>query len=287
MNPSHRALPRKYVLSTLSILGLSIASTTLGLFREDHYAVAPAIVPRLQAQDAVILAVAVPVLTLGLWTAQRGTLWGRVVWLGALAFMTYTWASIAGQTGFTVFFLGHLALFSLSLFTLVGGLVQTDAVAVRDELAEELSRSLYAGFLAFVALGLTLLWFAELVPATVTGTPPLVLDELGPQAIYTYVLDLGVVVPSLAITAVLLWRDRTWGYVFTGVLLVMAGLLAPLLTAITAVDLLGAYVTLSTPLVVGTVVPPVVAVAFAGWYLHLLRGATAEDNHRRNRRGYA
>ena len=32
--------------------------------------------------------------------------------------------------------------------------------------------------------------------------------------------DLGVVVPSFALSAALLWKQRAWGYAFTGVLLV-------------------------------------------------------------------
>lgn len=38
-------------------------------------------------------------------------------------------------------------------------------------------------------------------------------------------LDLGVAVPTLAIAAVRLRKRRAWGYVFTGVLLVMAATL--------------------------------------------------------------
>lgn len=48
----------------------------------------------------------------------------------------------------------------------------------------------------------------------------MIVEEFGPQAAHTYVLDLGVVVPALIITADLLRRDRAWGYVFTDVLLV-------------------------------------------------------------------
>lgn len=280
MTAGEAGIPRNSVLSTLAVVVLSTVSSALGLLREDHYAVDPSLVPRLQAQDAVVLAVAVPVLAVALWAARRGSLRGRVAWLGALAFMTYTWASVAGQAGFTQFFLGHLALFALSLFTLVAGLARTDAAAVRRELDGELSGRLYGGFLAFVAVGLSALWLAELVPATATGTPPLVLRELGPQAVQTYVLDLGVVVPSLALTAVLLWRNRAWGYVFSGVLLVMAALLAPTLTAVTVVDATGGYLTLSLPLVAGTVVPPLVAAAFAVQYLRHLGPMSAPDGRR-------
>jgi hypothetical protein len=267
-----RSLSRPYVLSTVVILLLSVVSTLLGLLRPNHYNDPAALLPRLYAQDAVILLVAVPALAIGLRYAMRGSLRGRIVWLGALAFMTYVWSSIAGQVAFNEFFLGYVVLFALSLFTLVGGVVDTDAEAIRRALDGGLSRPLYEGFLALVAVGLALLWLSELVPATLAGTAPSVLEELGPGAAHTYVIDLGVIVPALAITAVLLHRDRPWGYVLAGVLLVMAAILAPSLAAITVVDVTGDYVAVPVPVIVGTILPPVVAAGFAIRYLLVLGG---------------
>lgn len=266
------SLSRPYVLGTISVLLLSVVATLLGLFEAGQYNDPVALRPRLFAQDAVILLVAVPVLAIGLWTARRGSLRGRIVWLGALAFMTYMWASVAGQLAFNRFFLGYVVLFGLSLFTLVGGVATTDATAIRRGLDGRLSTTRYGGFLALIALGLALLWLSEIVPAILAGTPPVIVEQFGPQAAHTYVLDLGVVVPALIITADLLRRDRAWGYVFTGVLLVMAALLAPTLTAITLVDVLGDYVTVSLPLIVGTILPPLVAAGLAVRYLFVLGG---------------
>lgn len=274
MTVSQDPPPHSLILSTIAVVVLSTISTLLGLLRVEHYNEPEALLPRLFAQDVVILLVAVPVLAIGLWYTMRGSIRGRVVWLGALAYMAYMWASIVGQVAFNQFFLGYVALFSLSLFTLVGGVVNTSARTLYRGLGENLPRSLYSGFLAFVAVGLASLWLSEIIPATLSGTAPLVIEELGPQAVHTYILDLGVVVPALSITAIWLWQDRTWGYVFTGVLLVMAALLAPTLTAITIIDVLGDYVTVSIPLIIGTILPPVVAAGFAIKYLLTLGTST-------------
>lgn len=281
---SRSSISGSYVLSTVAILLLSVVSSLLGLLREEQYNDPAALLPRLYAQDAVILLVAVPTLAIGLRYAMRGSLRGRVVWLGALAFMTYVWASIAGQVSFNEFFLGYVVLFALSLFTLIRGTVNADAAAIRRTLDGELSSRLYAGFLALVAVGLAFLWLSEIVPATLAGTAPLILEELGPQAAHTYLLDLGVVVPALAITAVRLRQERTWSYVFTGVLLVMATILAPVLTAATVIDVLGDYVTVSPPMIVGTILPPVVAAGFAVNYL-LVLGGNEPDEHAVDERG--
>lgn len=270
MSATADAPDRWQVGTTVAVLALSATSSLLGLFRAGHYDVEPALLARLQAQDAVVLFVAVPVLAVGLVLARRGSLRGRIVWLGALASMTYLWSSVATTTPFNDFFLGYVALFSLSLFTLVGAVADTDPEPVRRVLDGEISRTGYAALLALIGLGLAALWLSDIVPATLAGTRPLILEELGEGAAHTYVLDLGVVVPSLAVTAAWLRRGRPWGYAFAGILLVMAALLAPTLTAITVADALGDVVTLTPPLVIGTVVPPAVAVAFAVRYLRAL-----------------
>lgn len=69
-------------------------------------------------------------LALGLRSAIRGSIRGRIVWLGALAYMSYMWASIGLQVGFNQFFLGYVVLFGLSLFTFVGGMVPIETGAI-------------------------------------------------------------------------------------------------------------------------------------------------------------
>jgi len=84
------------------------------------------------------------------------------------------------------------------------------------------------------------------------------------------VIDLGLLVPSLGIAALWVRQERPWGYVVTGVLLVFAGLVAPTLTAITVIDLFEGL-DISYPVLVGTIIPPLVGLLFAGTYLRGLQ----------------
>lgn len=270
-----RSIRRWHVLTTLGILFLSAVSSLLGLLRAGHYNEPVELLPRIYAQDAVVLSVAIPILALGVWYARRGSIRGTVVWLGALAFMTYIWATYALTMTFNAFFLGYVVLFSLSLFTLVGGVLTLDVESLHRSLDGRLSRRLYGGFLGVVAVGLAALWLSEIVPALLTGTVPAAVEEFGAQATDTYVLDLGVVVPSLAVTARWLWQKRAWGYALTGVLLVFAAVLAPAITAITVVDVQEG-VTMSVPVIAGSIVPPLVGAAFAGAYLYILNPSANE-----------
>lgn len=268
---------RSHVVSTVAILALSIASSVLGLFRPGHYADPPALLLRTRVEDVVILAVGVPVLAIGLWYAIRGSLRGRIVWLGALAFMAYAWLSRAGMLAFNDFFLGYVGLVALSLFTLIGGTLTTNPGPVYRRLDGRIPRRVFAVVLLLTAGGLALLWLSDIVPATVAGTTPLGIREFGPKGAITYVIDLGLLIPAIALGAYLLWREHRWGFVTAGVLLVFAALVAPTLAALTIIDLQQG-VAMSPGMVLGTVLPPAVPGALALWYLYVMGSGITENS---------
>ncbi|WP_318569017.1 hypothetical protein [Salinigranum marinum] len=89
----------------------------------------------------------------------------------------------------------------------------------------------------------------------------------------SHFVDLGVVVPALIVASGLLWRRRPWGYVFAGVALVFGALLAPTITGITIVLLVGGSVTVPPVALVFTVLPAAVATVLAVTYLLAIPGS--------------
>lgn len=263
-------ISRSQAISTVTISGLSVISALFGLFRVDHYP--SELLPGFYIQDVLILLVGVPALLLGLVYARRGSLRGRLLWLGALTYMTYMWASIAVQITFNQFFLGYVLLFGLSVFTLVDGLAGIEADEVQQAVQPRVSERMYGTFLWIIAGGLAFLWLSELVPATVSGTPPLLVEEVGEHGLHSHFIDLSVVVPALAIAGRWLQQQRPWGYVFAGVGLVFGALLAPTLTGMTVAFLLGEGVTVPLVALVFTAVPAFIAAALAIQYLRNLSG---------------
>jgi hypothetical protein len=276
-------LRRWHVLTTASVLGLAAVSALLGLFRPGHYRDAPGLVESYQMQDLTILLVGIPVLAGGLRYAMRGSPRGRVVWLGGLAYMTYTWASIAVQITFNELFLVYVALFGLSLFTLVGGFVTTDAGAIRGAVEGRIRPSLYSGSLILVGLGLAALWLSDIVPALLDGTIPLLAEEAGPQAMVSHVIDLGVVVPAILLAAAWLYQRRTWGFVLAGVVLILGATLAASISLMTLVLGGGDAVTVSPVAAFFSLVPVIVAAVLAVTYVHSMRsdGRSPADDRRR------
>ena len=275
---------RWHVYSTVIILVLAGTSSLLGLVRPGHYQAAPGLVESYRMQDLTILVVGIPVLAVGLWYAMRDSPRGRIVWLGGLAYMTYMWASIAVQIPFNELFLVYVALFGLSLFTFVGGMVTTDAQAICRTLEGRLNTSLYSGALVVIGLGLAILWLSDVVPPLLSGTVPLPIEETGQQAMVTHVIDLGVVVPSIFLSAAWLYQERMWGYAFAGVELVFGATLAAPIGVMTLVFISGDTVTVSPIAAVFTFLPILVAALVAVTYLRSMGQRTrqpSDDDHQK------
>lgn len=263
---------RWQVLSTVAILALSTISALSGLFRPGHYNDPAALAQLYQTQDLTILAVGVPVLAIGLWFAARGSLRGRLVWLGGLTYMTYIWASVGLQVWFNSFFLVYVALFGLSLVTLVSGTATTDAGAVTGALEGRISETRYGGLLVVIGIGLAMLWLPEIVRALLAGTVPTVVAETGQQAKISHFVDLAVVVPALGLSGVWLAQRRPWGYVFAGVMLVYGATLGASITAMTVVIVGGEAISISPVEILLSIAPVALAAGLALRYLVAMDG---------------
>jgi hypothetical protein len=217
-NPSQR-LTRPYLFASTLTLLLVVVATGVGLFVPEFYRDAEVLLPQLYGQDLLTLGIAVPALAGALYYAHQGSLQGYVVWLGVTGYLLYTYASYALLTAFNELYLVYVALFGLPLFTLIGGIVRIDPAALKETLDDHPVRG-YVAFRALVAGLVALMWLAEVGPASLAGTSPPSIAETTLPVPVIQSLDLGVVVPSFALSAAFLWTQRAWGYVFTGVLLV-------------------------------------------------------------------
>jgi len=168
-------------------------------------------------QDVVTLVLGIPLLIAGIVWARRGSLRGRLLLTGGLGYFLYTYGAMSFLTAFNPFFLVYVALFSLSLFGFILALSGLDPVEVAGRVSDRFPRRTIAVYFMIIAAFLSLAWLGLVVPPMFSGKPPAGLESAITMVIQA--LDLGVIVPTSLITAVLLLQKRPWGLTLACVVL--------------------------------------------------------------------
>ena len=168
-------------------------------------------------QDVVTLILGIPLLITGIVLTRKGSLRGRLLLTGGLGYFLYTYGAMSFLTAFNPFYLIYVALFSLSLFGFILALSGLDPDNVTNHVSEKFPRLTIAIYFIIVAAFLSLAWLGLVVPPMLTGKPPAGLESAITMVIQS--LDLGVIVPTSFITAILLLQKRPWGYTLSSVVL--------------------------------------------------------------------
>ena len=207
-------------LSTLIVL-LAVPVHLVGLLAPQLYRDPLVLLPQNLGTDVVTLCLGIPLLGIAAGAMRVGSLRARLLWLGALGYLVYAYGMYALGVRWTPLFLAYLTLFSLSFFALVIGLLDTDAAAVRAA-ADRAPVRAVAAYLIAIAVLVAALWLKEEVASLLSGTVPPSVQQFEVPTNIVHVFDLGIVLPAMMIAAVMVLRDRPWGYVLAGLLLVKA-----------------------------------------------------------------
>ena len=190
-----------------------------GVFMSSLYRDNPSMLAQAIGQDFISLGVALPTLIISAVLASRGSLRARLVWLGALAYLVYTYASFAFDIRFNSLFLVYVALLGCSLYALIGGLSTINMTRIKTYFTEKTPVKAVSIYLAVITVLFYFTWLSEIVPALIAGQIPQNIQESGTPSNGVYVLDMAWILPAFAIAAVNLWRKRTVGYTLAGTLL--------------------------------------------------------------------
>jgi hypothetical protein len=206
-------------MTTRSIAnGLAAVATALaavaagaGLLIPGLYRDAPYWVEQARGTDLATLLVAVPVLTLGLWAARRGSGAGQLAVFAGLLYVVYNYGIFVFSVVMNPLTAVHIAIVGLALWSLV---VTTRSPALSEAgaaVAEGLNRRA-SGILLIAVAGLFgLLWIGQIATATMTGTlaPDLVRAGLSTNPVYA--LDLAFFLPLCALAGIDLVRRNRAG----------------------------------------------------------------------------
>lgn len=153
---------------------------------------------------------------------SKGSLKAFLVWMGVLLALIYSYVIYAFAVHFNSLFLVYVAILGLSFYTLVGSLVRLHLHSLEPYFAANTKARLVSVLLLLVAILFYLQWLGEDIPALLAGKVPQSVMEAGLLTNPVHVLDLGLYLPAMIITAILLWRRKLLGYLTAIPLLVFS-----------------------------------------------------------------
>jgi len=203
--PIRRDLALTYAISFIIAI-LMAAAAVAGLLYKTIIYPSDELLQSFLPNDVANLFIGLPMLLGSMWLTRRGKLIGLLLWPGALFFVLYNYIIYVFAMPLNVAFLMHLALVTMSVYTLIGLVASIDGKVVQQRLTGAVPERLAGGVLA----GLGLLFFFQVIGIIVnalTSQTPIAETELA-----LHISDF-LIAPAWVICGILLWRRKEFGYV--------------------------------------------------------------------------
>ena len=248
----------------LTLRGETVTIQGHGLYQYETVSIAAQAI----AQDIVTLLIGIPLLVISMILFKKGSLQGKLLLSGTLAYFLYTYASFAFGAAYNILFLVYVSLFSLSLFAFIFALMEIDLPTLPKHFSSGLPRRTISIFLFVVGSFLLLAWLGRIVPALLANQPPLGLESY--TTLIIQALELGLVMPIAFLSGILLWKKTSWGYLLSSIVLIKGVTLALAVSAM-AVNMIRVGVQVS----IGELIMfPSIAIISGGMTVVLLRNVT-------------
>jgi hypothetical protein len=165
--------------------------------------------------DTINLFIGLPLFAVAIYLSQRNSLRGRLLLMGLLVYFVYVYLMFMTGVALNHLFLVYVAIFALSGVAFFLNLSGIDVARLPAQISARFPRRVFIGFTFLLSAVLVFLWLGRIVPIMVTDRfPP---DLAGVSTLESQGLDLGMVVPLLLSTGILLWRRSQWGYLLAGI----------------------------------------------------------------------
>ena len=186
-------------------------------------------------QDMINFMVVFPVLVGSAIQAHLGLTRARLVCMGALLYVVYSYVLYAFFVHFGPWFLVYVAVLGSSSFALIGAASSVDVRRLPAMFERVAHTRAAAVFLMIFGCGFAALWLGDIVPALIAGRTPASVTASGFPVSPIHVLDLALFLPGTIATSVLLWNRRPLGFLFAVPVLVFATLMGLAIIAMTFV----------------------------------------------------
>ncbi|MBU0935938.1 MAG: hypothetical protein KKI09_13335 [Spirochaetes bacterium] len=172
---------------------------------------------QMQANDLITLLLGVPLLVVSYILSWKNSLRGKILLAGTLGFILYTYITMSMGAQFNQLFLLYVALFGLSLFSLILACIQVKPEELRQRIKDRFPRRRIVGILLFAALFILVAWVSRILAAYKPGAVPQ-LENV--TSMFIQAMDLAIIVPLCLISAMLLIKGQAWGFLLSAFSLV-------------------------------------------------------------------
>ncbi|HJR78885.1 MAG TPA: hypothetical protein VJ821_02360 [Anaerolineales bacterium] len=210
-----------YVLSIVIAILAALASAA-GLFVPNLYRGNALTTSVLRGNDLVTLAVAVPLLIVAMIFSRKGSQRAQLVWMGALGYMLYNYVFYLYGAAFNRVFLLYIALFTASVYALIFGLTRLQIKGISQKFQTRTPVKWISAYMLFIAIFIGGLWISRSLNFILTGIVPDDITKFGHPTAMVYATDLSLMIPTMFLGAILLWKRRDWGFVL-GVIMMVKG----------------------------------------------------------------
>jgi hypothetical protein len=197
-------------LSVIDAFLVLLASASGILFKSIYARETPTWALQGIAQDIANL-VAAAALLIAVYFVNKGSVKAFLVWIGVLLALLYAYIIYAFALHFNSLFLVYVVIVGLSFYTIVGSFIHLHLDSPQPYFAATTKTKQVSVFLLALAILFYFLWLSEDIPALVTGKIPPGVIENGLLTNPVHVLDVGLLLPAMIITAILLWRRKLLG----------------------------------------------------------------------------
>ena len=230
--------PRMKTADVLAVAAVVLAAiaAAAGLLVGGVYRDTAGMVRQAAAADLVTLLLAVPALALSLWWARSGSAVGRMIAIGALGYLSYSYAIYAFSVVINPLTPIHIAILGLATWALVLSVFGIDDLTVDHTASYRLPRRTTGAFLFLVAALFAAAWLGQIAGAISSGTLPVAISDLGLPTNAVYALDLAFALPVFVVAGLWLVRRDPRGSAAALAVLGFSVLMGASVVAIFAVD---------------------------------------------------
>ena len=169
-----------------------------------------------KAQDLVTLIVGIPLLITSLLLSAKNSLRGKLLLTGTIGYFLYTYTSYSFLVFYNKFFLLYVLLMSLSFFCFIINFTSHELKNLDNYINQKLPRTFIGSFLIIIGIFLLLLWLGKIVPSI--NQIPEELEHYTTMVIQA--MDLGFIVPLGILSGILLFKNKTLGYLLASIIIV-------------------------------------------------------------------